>query len=255
MIFCICWLGYEGKFPENLWDAGGGGAGKQGGRRERKTLLPPACWFPCDRHKPNPKPPFWVAFCLFVGFCCLFACSMRPTRCVIEIFFDIKCPFHFSSSSQACLIRERTFGMQLWWNLMVQDIPLPKFCFFVHPCALDCHSVCCCYPTSHITAPYPKMNARSRPCSVCEYFKVKSGKIGSSNRQRDRNQDGQVFKVSGWGLADLVSVSKPVKELLYYLQQAAKSFGHRFSGYKVGDDIISPWRIIVGMKLFARAPR
>lgn len=31
--------------------------------------------------------------------------------------------------------------------------------------------------------------------SVCQYFKVKSGKIGLSNRQKDRNQDGHVFKV------------------------------------------------------------
>lgn len=50
-------------------------------------------------------------------------------------------------------------------------------------------------PDAFACARYCKMNAMSRLCSVRQYFKVKSGKIGLNNRQKDRNQDGHVFKV------------------------------------------------------------
>lgn len=51
-------------------------------------------------------------------------------------------------------------------------------------------------PATFPSAHYLKTNAMSRLHSVCRHFKVKSGKIGLSNRQKDRNQDRHVFKVS-----------------------------------------------------------
>lgn len=36
MIFYICWLGYEGNFPEGLWD------------RLSESMFPPACSFRCE---------------------------------------------------------------------------------------------------------------------------------------------------------------------------------------------------------------
>lgn len=37
-----------------------------------------------------------------------------------------------------------------------------------------------------------------------------------------------MFKVSEQGLEDLISVSRPIKDFLYNIQQAAKSFEHWF---------------------------
>lgn len=57
----------------------------------------------------------------FVGFCCLFVCRMRSTRCVTEVLFGIKCPFHFSSSNQTCLIREPVYSTHLWYAALMES--------------------------------------------------------------------------------------------------------------------------------------
>lgn len=89
--------------------------GGQGGQRERKRGrergLQHVGFLVIDTNQTQ-KPLSELLFCLFVGFCWLFACRMRSTRCVTEISFDIKCPFHFSSSNQACLIREPVYSTQ-----------------------------------------------------------------------------------------------------------------------------------------------
>lgn len=172
--------------------------------RTRGTTFPSACWF-CDVF-------FGLGLGFFEGFCCwvfLIFCvfsGMAFTRCVTDILFGISLALLWSIS-QAHLVREplrKAFAMQLWCSLhqvrnhIVWAMPLLQNA--AETLLLWCTSVPWAVTAfAAASAHYLSVNAMSRLCSLCQYFKVKSGKICLSNRQKDRNQDEHVFKVSDWG--------------------------------------------------------
>lgn len=194
MIFYICWRQMKATSQCFFFSPH---------ERESKSMFPSACWFCCDVFFG-----FGLGFLLFGSFLvfCFFS-GIAFTRCITDILFGITCPPLLWSSSQARLVREplhKAFAMQLWCSLhqvrnhTVWEMPLLQNAAEV--LLLWCTPVPWAVTAfAAASAHYLSVNAMSRLCSVCQYFKVKSGKICLSNRQKDRKQDGHVFKVSDWG--------------------------------------------------------